>query len=104
MDGATGLVRFGVRDYDAQVGRWTSRDPIGFSGGEVNLFAYVGNDPVNALDPSGLAFGPLVPSGFPAAGVPGAALADKAERSLDCIQRILRTNWDTSIRRGCPMR
>ena len=52
-DPATGLVRFGARDYDPEVGRWTSKDPIAFGGGQANLYAYVGNDPVNAIDPSG---------------------------------------------------
>jgi hypothetical protein len=47
------LVRFGARDYDAQVGRWTARDPILFRGGQANLFVYVGNDPVNFIDPEG---------------------------------------------------
>ncbi|MBI2565445.1 MAG: RHS repeat-associated core domain-containing protein, partial [Candidatus Schekmanbacteria bacterium] len=53
-DPDTGLVRFGARDYDAEVGRWTARDPILFDGGDVNLFAYVGNDPASRLDPDGL--------------------------------------------------
>lgn len=50
----TGLVRFGARDYDAEVGRWTSKDPIGFAGGDSGLYDYAGNDPVNFSDPSGL--------------------------------------------------
>jgi len=53
-DPDTGLVRFGARDYDAEVGRWTAKDPIGFDGGDTNLYAYVGNDPVNCVDPLGL--------------------------------------------------
>ena len=32
-DRGTGLVRFGARDYDAETGRWTAKDPIGFAGG-----------------------------------------------------------------------
>ncbi len=52
-DKDTGLVRFGVRDYDASVGRWTSKDPLRFDGGQANLYVYVGNDPINGLDPSG---------------------------------------------------
>jgi RHS repeat-associated protein len=51
-DPDTGLVRFGARDYDASVGRWTSKDPIGFGGGR-NLYGYVVNDPINRFDPFG---------------------------------------------------
>jgi RHS repeat-associated protein len=53
-DRDTGLVRFGARDYDPQTGRWTTTDPIGVAGGDTNLYAYVLNDPVNLLDPTGL--------------------------------------------------
>jgi RHS repeat-associated protein len=53
----TGLVRFGARDYDPEVGRWTAKDPIGFAGGSAGLFGYVGNNPINQSDPSGLCFG-----------------------------------------------
>ncbi len=52
-DPDTGLVRFGARDYDAEVGRWTTKDPIGFEGGDANLYAYVGSDPINFVDPNG---------------------------------------------------
>ena len=53
-DADTGLVRFGARDYDADTGRWTAKDPILFWGGDTNLYGYVMMDPVNLLDPSGL--------------------------------------------------
>jgi uncharacterized protein RhaS with RHS repeats len=46
------LVRFGARDYDAEMGRWTRKDPIRLGGGE-NLSAYADNDPVNLIDPGG---------------------------------------------------
>jgi RHS repeat-associated protein len=49
----TGLVRFGTRDYDAEVGRWTAKDPIGFAGGDAYLYAYAMNDPTNNIDPTG---------------------------------------------------
>jgi RHS repeat-associated protein len=49
----TGLVRFGYRDYDSKIGRWTAKDPIGFAAGDVDLFGYCNNDPVNGLDPFG---------------------------------------------------
>ena len=53
-DADTKLVRFGARDYDAETGRWTRKDPVRFSGGDTNLYVYVGNDPVNRRDPRGL--------------------------------------------------
>lgn len=53
-DHATGLVRFGARDYDGFTGRWTARDPALYGGGQANLYAYVSNDPINATDPTGL--------------------------------------------------
>jgi RHS repeat-associated protein len=52
-DRDTGLVRFGARDYDPETGRWTAKDPIGFGGGDTDLYAYVGNDPLNRIDPDG---------------------------------------------------
>lgn len=51
----SGLVRFGARDYDPQTGRWTMKDPIRFEGGDTNLYGYVLQDPVNFIDPTGLA-------------------------------------------------
>jgi RHS repeat-associated protein len=52
-DAETGLVRFGVRDYDAETGRWTNKDPSGFSGGATNLYRYANADPVNFVDATG---------------------------------------------------
>lgn len=52
-DRETGLLRFGARDYDPRVGRWTSRDPLGLAGGAINPYVYAGGDPVNFIDPHG---------------------------------------------------
>jgi RHS repeat-associated protein len=43
-----------ARHLDVVAGRWISQDPIGFEGGDVNLYRYVGNNPVRWLDPVGL--------------------------------------------------
>jgi RHS repeat-associated protein len=87
-DRDTGLVRFGARDYDAQTGRWTAKDPIGFAGGQTNLYVYAGNDPVNFTDPTGLWRGfntPATkqdPQGRPTFWGP-LSDAEKKERALD---------------------
>jgi len=52
-DNQSGLVRFGVRDYDPETGRWTAKDPIRFVGGDANLYGYVLNDPINWIDSEG---------------------------------------------------
>jgi RHS repeat-associated protein len=52
-DRDTKLVRFGARDYYAEIGRWTAKDPIDFAGGDTNLYGYVLNDPINFVDSSG---------------------------------------------------
>ena len=40
--------------FDPTIGRWTTEDPIGFVVADANLYRYVGNNPTNATDPSGL--------------------------------------------------
>ena len=66
---ASGLTFYRARYYDPASRRFTQRDPIGFGGGDVNLYAYVGNNPVNFTDPSGLL--PTGPSNSNATSYPG---------------------------------
>jgi RHS repeat-associated protein len=54
-DRHTGLVRFGARDYEAGAGRWVTKDPILFDGGLANLYNYGPGDPINFIDPDGMA-------------------------------------------------
>lgn len=91
-DRDTRLVRFGARDYDPHTGRWTAKDPIGFGGGDTNLYGYAFSDPINFVDPTGLRIyppgliGPIsegdVVSG---AGIPFPSQDDAARAALDEI-------------------
>jgi RHS repeat-associated protein len=69
-DYETGLYYYRARYYDPEAGRFVNKDPIGFEGGDVNLYGYVdsvgkpltetnlylytANSPVNRIDPLGL--------------------------------------------------
>ena len=50
----TGLYYYRARYYSPTFQRFIAQDPIGFAGGDPNIYAYVGNDAVNLLDPEGL--------------------------------------------------
>jgi RHS repeat-associated protein len=50
----SGLYYYRARYYSPQLQRFVSDDPAGVGAGDVNLHAYVGNQPTNATDPSGL--------------------------------------------------
>jgi hypothetical protein len=66
------LVRFGARDYDALSGRWTAKEPLGFGGGNAELYSYAFADPVGWIDPAGtipLIIGAAVSAGAFEAGL-----------------------------------
>lgn len=70
-DHNTNLVQFGARWYDPEIGRWISKDPLGFEGGDTNHYAYVSNDPLNLIDVSGFV------GQRPMAGIPDGAAFDE---------------------------
>jgi RHS repeat-associated protein len=53
FDAETDMQYNRARYYDAAIGRFISEDPIGFAGDDANLYRYVGNSPVDSIDPSG---------------------------------------------------
>jgi RHS repeat-associated protein len=68
-DDESDLLSYGLRNYSPSVGRWLSRDPIAERGG-ANLYSFVSNDPIIAVDPFGLDFweDPLSPIYCPICG------------------------------------
>ncbi|GIX17129.1 MAG: hypothetical protein KatS3mg119_1315 [Rhodothalassiaceae bacterium] len=50
----TDLLHMRARVYATALARFLEPDPIGFASGQLNLYAYVGGDPINGVDPSGL--------------------------------------------------
>jgi RHS repeat-associated protein len=54
LDSETGLMLYRNRYYHTGLGRFVSRDPIGYYGGDINLMRYVGNRTTNWLDIFGL--------------------------------------------------
>ena len=66
-DDGTGLYYYRARYYHPTLQRFISQDPIGFAGGDLNLYAYVSHRVPNLVDPYGLL-------GYPAAYGVGAAL------------------------------
>jgi len=77
MTEQNGFLYMRARYYDPNVGRFISEDPMGFDGGDVNLYVYAQNDPVLLSDPSGLwtlSFGITISGGLGLGGGGGTFL------------------------------
>ena len=53
LDRESGLYYFRARYYDPETGRFLTEEPLGLAGGDLTLYAYVWNNPVNLIDPTG---------------------------------------------------
>jgi RHS repeat-associated protein len=88
----TGLYYYRARYYHPGVQRFISEDPIEFEGGDVNLYAYVENAPVDLIDPSGEEI--IFPGmGLPAGCQPNPSADSKSadDSGNDFFSRIIRT-------------
>jgi len=65
---ATGLYYYRARYYHPQLQRFISEDPIEFFGGDFNLYGYVGNSPIDTVDPWGLMAHGTMGGSFPPGG------------------------------------
>jgi len=97
----TGLYYYRARYYSPEMGRFISEDPIGFGGGDVNFYSYVGNRPVNVNDPLGL-FAPAI------AAVP--AVAEAVVAGVGIISGMAIGDWiwdnffdESSEEDACPV-
>jgi len=102
--GGIELYYYGYRFYAPNLQRWPNQDPIGERGG-LNLYTYVGNDPLDRVDPLGLAYGnpvsgpsgPVGPSNPYAPGWPyypnGSCYKPAPQKSIDpdCFKNCMRT-------------
>ncbi len=61
VDGETGLYYFRNRYYSAELGRFLSRDPIGYKPGDTNVYRYCRDNPTIYIDPRGLFCGECQP-------------------------------------------
>ena len=85
FDEGSNLYYMRARYYDASIGRFISEDPIGFQGG-LNLYAYVGGNPIMAVDTSG----------FEASSIANSALSN-GNLNLFEANAIWRANTDPGL-------
>lgn len=92
------LMLLGARWYDPVIGRFLTQDPMGYAGG-LNLYSYVGNNPVGFADPLGLAkddgfLGKVESAGLWLLSLPG--------RAVDAGLRALAGRGKVSLPKLCP--
>jgi len=91
----TGLYYYRARYYHPGLARFIGEDPIGFAGGDINLYAYALNRPTAFRDPSGLE---LVGFTYGAAGFAGFGRAGKFGGGAAATGSILTGLWTEGVR------
>jgi RHS repeat-associated protein len=83
FDGESGLYHVRNRYYDPGMSTFVGRDPMGYGAGDGNLYRYVGNGPVGAVDPWGLAHLPGNARGEWVEGVRGNGVFEYADTPMN---------------------
>jgi RHS repeat-associated protein len=81
-DAGTRLTRFGARDYDPEIGRWTNKDPLLLASGDSNLYLYARGNPVLYRDITGRSATIAIPLG------PGLGLGEALGEALGSLNPI----------------
>src|SRR5262249_52803151 len=106
-DADGGVYSFRHREYSPKLGRWMQNDPIGFAGGDADLYRFVGNDPTNLTDPSGLQElkWPKLPAYDPKTGKGGMKQEDWLKALFENFQikldDKLKDAFKDTLNRGC---
>jgi RHS repeat-associated protein len=97
----TGLYYYRARYYSPALQRFISQDPIGFAGDDTNLYAYVGNNPINLSDPFGT--NPLAAAG--AVCLEGAIIGAATDALINALtgRKITLSGLGRSALMGCGM-
>ncbi len=84
-DDGNGYYFYRARYYSPDQKRFISEDPLGFGGGDTNLQAYVGNNPISRTDPSGEIWAPLLGGAAAGALIDGVWQLHRNGGRFDCI-------------------